>query len=277
MGEQQTKAMFTLGAKLLIVDSRRLSRDALQRLLSSSARNFVGEGRTLAEALRTMQPEARPDLIICNFESDREAERELPAIREARARFEGVRLVLLTDGVQLEVLKQAVHAGVEAILSKDISIDVLRRVLELVLLGQHLFPTRLVQELLAPAGMEPEQEGTPVLSAAAPYRAPHRQRDTALSRREDQILKCLVAGLSNKVIARELNITEATVKVHIKGLLRKTHMTNRTQAAIWALSHNFGGNTSGGRAEAVRPALRDGREGPLFPAGQREAEKLSTL
>lgn len=60
----------------------------------------------------------------------------------------------------------------------------------------------------------------------------------AISEREWQILRCLVRGESNKSIARELGIAETTVKVHIKSLLRKLCVSNRTQAAIWLLKHH---------------------------------------
>jgi two-component system nitrate/nitrite response regulator NarL len=63
-----------------------------------------------------------------------------------------------------------------------------------------------------------------------------QRRKIELSDRENEILGCLVSGLSNKAIARKLNIAEATVKVHVKGLLRKMQVSNRTQAAILALS-----------------------------------------
>jgi two-component system nitrate/nitrite response regulator NarL len=56
--------------------------------------------------------------------------------------------------------------------------------------------------------------------------------------REVQILACLVAGHPNKVISRQLAISEATVKVHVKAILRKVGVQNRTQAAIWAMSEN---------------------------------------
>ncbi len=65
-------------------------------------------------------------------------------------------------------------------------------------------------------------------------------RDKSLSQREIQILACLVRGDSNKAIANHIVITEATVKVHIKSLLRKINVTNRTQAAIWALNNGLG-------------------------------------
>ena len=60
--------------------------------------------------------------------------------------------------------------------------------------------------------------------------------EIALSDRETQILQCLMQGLSNKLIARKLDIAETTVKVHVKGLLRKLRAANRTQAAIWAVN-----------------------------------------
>jgi two-component system nitrate/nitrite response regulator NarL len=58
-----------------------------------------------------------------------------------------------------------------------------------------------------------------------------------LSSRETEILYCLTKGSPNKVIARQLNLCEATVKVHIKAILRKIGVFNRTQAAIWAADH----------------------------------------
>nr|WP_281377252.1 LuxR C-terminal-related transcriptional regulator [Stakelama sediminis] len=55
-----------------------------------------------------------------------------------------------------------------------------------------------------------------------------------LSDREQQVLRCLMVGYPNKIISRHLNISEATVKVHVKAILRKLRVSNRTQAAIWA-------------------------------------------
>ena len=60
---------------------------------------------------------------------------------------------------------------------------------------------------------------------------------SSLSAREFEILRHLASGRANKVIANDLKITEATVKVHVKGILRKIGATNRTQAALWAI-HN---------------------------------------
>lgn len=58
-----------------------------------------------------------------------------------------------------------------------------------------------------------------------------------LSSRESDILRCLTDGISNKLIARQFDIAESTVKIHVKSFLRKINVQNRTQAAIWALAH----------------------------------------
>lgn len=88
-------------------------------------------------------------------------------------------------------------------------------------------------------------------AAAARDRArPVVARSLGLSDRETQILQCLVEGCANKMIARRLDIAEATVKVHIKGLLRKINVSNRTQAAIWGLNQ-----TMTARQGVVDPAL----------------------
>ena len=65
-----------------------------------------------------------------------------------------------------------------------------------------------------------------------------------LSTREKLILRCLIEGDSNKCIARKIDIAEATVKVHVKAILRKIRVQNRTQAAIWAMNNESLGQTA---------------------------------
>ena len=59
----------------------------------------------------------------------------------------------------------------------------------------------------------------------------------SITTREAEILRCLVDGAPNKMIARKLDVAEATVKVHVKAILRKIGVANRTQAAMWASQH----------------------------------------
>ncbi len=98
--------------------------------------------------------------------------------------------------------------------------------LRLVMMGEKVFPTDLSELLLR---NNPQK---------APMPGPGERQ--GLTEREMQILCCLIKGQSNKMIAIHFNITEATVKVHLKSLLRKINASNRTQAAIWALNNGIG-------------------------------------
>jgi len=81
-------------------------------------------------------------------------------------------------------------------------------------------------------------EPDPARVSSALGRPPARASESIpLSRRESQILQCLVDGLPNKTIARNLDMAEATVKVHLKSILRKLNVQNRTQAAIWGMNN----------------------------------------
>jgi len=99
-------------------------------------------------------------------------------------------------------------------------------------------------------GAMPTTAGAVNLSAANARNGdlPHGSRlrnDSRLSEREVQVLIGLVKGHANKVIARTCDITEATVKVHVKSILRKIQVANRTQAATWALEHGYLGDEDG--------------------------------
>ena len=89
-----------------------------------------------------------------------------------------------------------------------------------------------------------------------------------LSARHKSILSCLIEGDSNKVIARKINIAEATVKVHVKAILRRIHVHNRTQAAIWAMNSGlFYPAKDVDRAAAVPPTASELDVADVLPSG----------
>jgi two-component system nitrate/nitrite response regulator NarL len=114
------------------------------------------------------------------------------------------------------------NAGADGFLMKEVSPEALLQSLELVMLGEKVYPTNLASMLLD------------LTSAPTPLNSIR-----GLSSREREILQLLVTGASNKLIAIRLGIAEATVKVHLKALLRKIDVNNRTQAAIWAMNNGF--------------------------------------
>jgi two-component system nitrate/nitrite response regulator NarL len=189
-------------------------------------------------------------LVVGVLGSHQETGEALLDLQGARARFAEAKVIVLTTSISPALLRAAVEASVEAILTTDISAMVLQRAIELVLLGQRLLPAEVAGLLDAPPPPPEARQSAPALDVVAQHLSRDRKRATALSPREHEILQQLVNGRSNKVIARELNITEATVKVHVKALLRKTQMANRTQAAIWAMNAQLQG---GVKIEETRP------------------------
>jgi two-component system nitrate/nitrite response regulator NarL len=160
-------------------------------------------------------------LVVYNasFYSE-EVTEHLAALKE---RFRDKPIILISEVIRPHFLQACIATGISGYVSQSDSPEILRHSLWLAALGQMVLPSNL-------------SDLGSVWSAGS-YIA-HSNNDLPvqhLSEREREILACLVAGNSNKAIARQLGITEATVKVHMKNLLRKVDADNRTQAALWAL------------------------------------------
>ena len=155
-----------------------------------------------------------------------------------RNRYLDGRLAVVADRYQPNELVSAFRAGATGYFSVDVmNCDVFIKSMELVMMGETVFPSALLSFALAPEG-DHLDEATPrddheqaILVTAEDGIAPQ------LSPREKSILRCLIEGDSNKSIARKIDIAEATVKVHVKAILRKIRVHNRTQAAIWGMSN----------------------------------------
>lgn len=212
----------------LIVEDSRLFREGMKRLLAESPYDIQGEADCLEDAVATVQEGFLPSLLMLDFcENDVE---DLDHIRRLRASLANARIVVLTNDVSTSKLTKALELGCDAYLLKDMSPEALIQSLTLTMLGEKVFPTNLAQLLI-------EGRLGAAMNPAAPAARPSAA--SGLSEREMQILRCLVNGDPNKVIANRLKITEATVKVHLKGLLRKISVSNRTQAAIWAVERGI--------------------------------------
>lgn len=154
----------------------------------------------------------------------------LACCAEIRARMPNGRTVLMVDEYDMASVAKAFQTGaVDGYLIKDISCKPLAESLRLIALGEKLLPSQLAEAL-----------SDPFLPPRPPHWNADEQQELNLSVREVDILRCLIDGDANKVISRRLRIADATVKVHIKAILRKLRVKNRTQAAIWAVSRGVG-------------------------------------
>jgi two-component system nitrate/nitrite response regulator NarL len=166
-------------------------------------------------------------LMVCD--ASEYAHQDFQVLQEIGQEFPEIGIMILTDNLNRSDFDMAIAGGARTFLPKSISPVALQTVLELILLGENIFaiPASL-------SGGIPANPHTPEVSTATGPRK-------LLSAREAQILSCLEAGQPNKVIARNLDMAEATVKVHLKALLRKINAGNRTQAAVWSMNHKIAG------------------------------------
>jgi two-component system, NarL family, nitrate/nitrite response regulator NarL len=158
-------------------------------------------------------------------------------IRGLKVQCEAARIVLLADSFDRDLIMLACQAGAAGVLHTAAAPEVLVKSLELIVLGERVFPAAAILSAvnrMAPLWQEHRPETTEARIDS------HLPGEGKLSRREQEVLHLLMGGASNKIIARQLDVAEATIKVHVKGILRKIGAQNRTQAAIWATTHlNF--------------------------------------
>jgi len=217
-----------------LVDAHPLLRSGLRAQLDGKGFEVAAEAGSIDEIARNGVNGPAPNLIILDFSLGSTA---LASLKSSQPQ---ARTVVFAESAEISHLADMFGAGADGYLLKSISAPALIESLKLVALGEKVFPSTITDFL----GAMRASQGT----------ANERLRigDVALSQRELEIIRGLADGHSNKAIAKELSITEATVKVHLKTVLRKLGATNRTQVAIWAVQH---GLTNGNGQRNARPKV----------------------
>lgn len=211
-----------------IVSKNEIVREGLRRILIDQEFVVFQAVNDIDELEEDLASKSDHSLIIVDSNSFSEG---VSSCRQLRERFCLSRIVLMADDYSIENVGMAFGAGVDGYLVKAISCEPLGGALRLISMGEKVFPSQIAESLLDPTWRSAFSSwGTDT-------------DDLNLSGREIEILRCLVSGEANKVISRRLHITEATVKVHIKAILRKLRVTNRTQAAIWAVTRGLNHDT----------------------------------
>ena len=175
--------------------------------------------------------EETPALFI--IEGQDHMDQTLELVDQLRSRYADARLVMLADHFQPDAVCAAWEAGVHGFCLSNCRREVLIKSLELVILGEVVLPSAFVLSMTEQSG----NHGGLLPNADFRNHEGHGSGGRKLSVREAQILQCLKDGDPNKVIARKLNLSESTVKVHVKAILKKVGACNRTQAALWATRH----------------------------------------
>lgn len=209
-----------------------LLREGLSHILGAASSPF----RIVASAPTVGELAMEPDLLIIDSGIDpRALASQIDAFKHKQPTG---RVAVLADQYVIPLVLSAFRAGANAYLLKDVTSGAFTKALELVMLGETILPSELlsyvgnaahaIEDVAGAHGVDIAPDKAP---AADPLDLPK------LSSREEYILRYIGEGYPNKLIARKMGIAEGTVKVHVKAILRKIRVGNRTQAAIWLMNN----------------------------------------
>ena len=209
--------------KVLVADDHKLFRQGLISLMRTREDfvEIVGEAETGEDAVR-MAEELRPDVILMDIYMP--GMDGLQAAKEIRTRLPEIAVVMLTSSERDGHLYEAVKIGVAGYLLKSLDADELFNLLNGVMKGEVAMTRTMAGQML---------------KAVANRAVDSEKGEQALTERELFVLRLVASGASNSEIANSLSISVNTVKSHLKNILEKLQLENRTQAATYALKHGL--------------------------------------
>jgi DNA-binding NarL/FixJ family response regulator len=228
MRKQQSFETILVGKKVLL-------REGLAKILRSANFRILASVSCADDLLPSKLQLQQPLFLVVHSGDDFDA--AIEQIELLREQYPSGRIAIVADHYRLGELVSAFRAGANGYFVDVMTCDVFIKSMELVMMGETIFPPPFLSFVLGPEGdrlgaaVLPEEKNQAILITTDDIFAPQ------LSAREKSILRCLIEGDSNKCIARKIDIAEATVKVHVKAILRKIGVQNRTQAAIWGMNN----------------------------------------
>lgn len=209
--------------RILVVDDHDLYRRGMEAVLSLEPDlEIVGEAQSADEAIRKVR-ELQPDLILLDLRM--QGLSGIDACREIKNESFGASVVMLTASDEEDDLFSALKAGASGYVLKDEPTERIAEVIRLVRGGQSIIPPRLASRLVAEFG---RLGNLPAQETPAGIR---------LTPREKEVLVLLARGCSNRQIAKELFVSENTVKNHMRNTMEKLQVRTRVEAAMYALQH----------------------------------------
>lgn len=210
--------------KILLVDDHTLFRSGLRFLLETQ-KNFeiVGEASDGLEGIKLVEA-LHPDIVLLDLDMPIMGGRE--ALAQLVNSHPDLIILVLTVSEANEDLIECMRLGAKGYLLKNIEADFLLKSINKALEGDSVLSPEMTTKLVNQLRKPDSQEISDKLYES-------------LTPREMETLIWLTKGVSNKVIARSLNLTESTVKVHVQNILRKLNLHSRVQAAVYALENGL--------------------------------------
>lgn len=224
--------------KLFVVDDHTLFRRGLIALLSQDGRlEIVGEAGDMGEALRGAGRYA-PDVIL--LDNHLPGVRGVDGIAALKDAYPGAHVLMLTVSENEEDLAAAMHAGADGYLLKTVESDQLCDSIVKVMGGESVISPEMLTKFVTVFRAKASGQAAAVGASGDAAGSAEDLALESLSGREREILVLIARGDSNKVIARELDIAETTVKVHVQHIFRKLNLTSRVQVAVYAAARGLG-------------------------------------
>lgn len=213
--------------RILIADDHPMFRDGLRSLLQARGHEVVGEAHNGLQAVELARS-LRPDFVFMDVSMP-----ELDGVAATRlitTEVPDVKVIILTASEEDETLFDAIKAGAQGYLQKNLEADEFFALLERAAQGEPAMNAHLAKKLL--------QE------FARPSASDRPEDPDALTARERDVLELMVEGVtSNRKLAKRLGLSENTVKFHVRNILDKLHVHDRAQVVAYALRNKLAGQS----------------------------------
>ena len=210
-----------MAVKVMITDDHSLIREGLKQLLELEGDfQVIAEGCDGIDCMEKLK-EQIPDVLL--LDSNMPRMNGLEVLQKIKDEKIDVKILVLTVHNEVEYLLKAVDIGINGYLLKDSESSELKKAILSVVGGEDYIQPSLI----------------PVLNAKMIDRDMDSEKIEKLTKRELEVLKLLAVGMYNKGVADELHISERTVKNHVSSIFKKIDVSDRTQAAVFAIRNNL--------------------------------------
>ncbi len=214
--------------RVMLVDDHHLVIEGLRAVLATDDRlEVIGEARSGREAV-TIITDLQPDIVLMDIRMP--GMDGIAATRQVKQIAPKTSVIMLTMYENPDYLFEAVKAGASGYVLKDVAGVDLLEAIHTVAGGGSLLNQEVVGRFLRRLAAEVDQRSSEPAASTGPDR---------LTPRELEVLRLIAAGMSNKEIAVRLSVTVATVKTHLEHILQKLQVSDRTQAAVYAVTHGL--------------------------------------